>query len=337
MIQNANFINHIAMVLDASSSMDRIKEATIQVADNQVRNLATHSQEVDQETRLTVYTFSNEVHCAFYDKDALRLPSVSETYCRQFGGMTSLIDATIQAIEDLEKSATLYGDHTFLLYILTDGYENASRRSAHDLRRKLTMLPDSWTLGILVPDIQGVHQAKTLGFASQNIQVWNPSEKGIQEVGRILQTSTVRYMDDRATGVYASVGGRSYGLFTPDVQNLTTRTVSTNLDPIVPRAVINVTEKEAIRDKVQTELGAYTVGSAYYQLTKPETVQAGKQVMVREKKTGKFFGGHEARQLLNIPSYEVRVAPASHPNYDIFVQSTSWNRNLVPNTQVVVT
>lgn len=333
----ANFINHIAMVLDASSSMEQIKSATIQVADNQIRNLAQRSQEVDQETRVTVYTFSNDTACAFYDKDALRLPSVDVTYRRNFGGMTSLIDATLQAISDLEKSATLYGNHTFLLYVLTDGAENNSRQSAHALRSKLAGLPRSWTVGILVPSIQGMHEAKSLGFAPQNIQIWDPSEKGIQEVGRILQTSTVRYMDDRATGVYDSYGGQSYSLFTPNVTNLTTSTVQTNLVPIQPRAVLDVLTKEKISDRVRSQLGSYTQGSAFYQLTKPETVQAGKQLMVRDKATGNFFGGHEARNLLNLPSYEVKIAPATHPDYDIFVQSTSWNRNLMPNTQVVVT
>jgi hypothetical protein len=78
------------------------------------------------------------------------------------------------------------------------------------------------------------------------------------------------------------------------------------------------------------------MGSAFYELVKPEKVQGKKQVMIRERQSGKVYSGHEARQLLNLPPYEVKVAAVDHPNYDIFVQSTSVNRKLVPGQEVIV-
>ena len=45
---------------------------------------------------------------------------------------------------------------------------------------------------------------------------------------------------------------------------------------------------------------------------------------------------NDARQLLGLPDYEVKVSPTSHPNYDLFIQSTSVNRKLLAGQRVMV-
>lgn len=47
----ANYINHIALVLDASGSMQYLAQDVVKVADNQIAYLAQRSNELDQETR----------------------------------------------------------------------------------------------------------------------------------------------------------------------------------------------------------------------------------------------------------------------------------------------
>src|SRR5688572_3626524 len=144
-----NYINHIALVLDESLSMNSRREKVVQVADNQIKYLATRSEELDQETRVSVYTFNTQVRCLIYDKDVLRLPSLRGLY--KPSGMTALIDATIKSQEDLAATAQLYGDHAFLTYVLTDGAENASRKKSTALKSKLESLPENWTVAVLVP------------------------------------------------------------------------------------------------------------------------------------------------------------------------------------------
>jgi Mg-chelatase subunit ChlD len=73
-----NYINHVVLVLDESASMTNHKRDLVRVADGQIEYLARRSQELDQETRVSVYVFSNEVKCLIYDKDVLRLAF----YCR---------------------------------------------------------------------------------------------------------------------------------------------------------------------------------------------------------------------------------------------------------------
>ena len=54
-----NIINHIVLVLDASTSMTHLSDELIKVADNQISYLAQRSKELDQETRITVYSFAS--------------------------------------------------------------------------------------------------------------------------------------------------------------------------------------------------------------------------------------------------------------------------------------
>jgi hypothetical protein len=36
---------------------------------------------------------------------------------------------SLKSLDDLEQTATLYGDHAFLAFVLTDGQENSSRNA----------------------------------------------------------------------------------------------------------------------------------------------------------------------------------------------------------------
>lgn len=328
-----NYINHIGLVLDASSSMHHLRSSTVKVADLQISDLAQRSKEMDQETRATVYTFNQRVECVYYDKDVLRLPTIADYYTPS--GQTALVDATLQAISDLRQTATLYGDHAFLIYVLTDGQENASKReSAAELKKQLLFLPDNWTIAVFVPDQHGVFEAKKLGFAPGNIMVWDTtSERGMQEVGNVIRMTTQSYMTSRSQGISGTKG-----LFNLDLSHLTDQAVHATLLP-VPTDRYRVGYVPAvmqIADFVQERMGiTYKKGNSFYQLTKPETVQASKQIMVRDKYTHAVYSGTAARGILNLPGYDVKVAPVDHPKYDIFIQSTSVNRKLVPGTDVI--
>jgi hypothetical protein len=80
----------------------------------------------------------------------------------------------------------------------------------------------------------------------------------------------------------------------------------------------------------------YELGKAYYQLTKSEKIQPQKHICVMEKKTKKVYAGSYARDLLGLPATEVKVSPQTNPEFDVFVQSTSINRKLVPGTRLLV-
>lgn len=331
-----NYINHIALVLDASGSMSQHSKSVITVADKLVAHLAQRSKEMDQETRVTVYTFDDVVKCAVFDKDVLRLPSIRDLY--RIGGTTALIDATMLSQTDLAKTAQMYGDHSFLTYVLTDGQENASRKhTATDLKFFLDKLPNNWTVGAFVPDFNGSSEAKRFGFPAGNIAIWDTSSKqAIEEIGRIIQASTDTYMDNRVSGI---TGTRT--LFSTGADAVNKATVAqAKLTPMKQGSyyLVPVPKDAPIKEFVEAAKGAgsFQVGKTFYQLMKSEEIQGNKALAVVEKATASVYTGDGVRKLIGLSSTTQRVRPSFNPDFDIYVQSTSVNRKLIAGTKVMI-
>mgnify|MGYP001593859510 CR=1 FL=1 len=331
MIQS--YINHIVFVIDKSGSMQSLSQQVVKVFDNQISHLARRSKELDQETRVSVYLFSDHVECLIYDKDCLRLPSLASHY--QVGGQTALVDGTMQAIQELEKTATLHGDHAFLVYALTDGQENYSRTRSTELAAKIKGLPENWTVAVFVPDQNGVHEAKKFGFPAENISVWNTSSAtAVEDAGKVMQQSTEHFMTARAKGVRGTKN-----LFSLDTSKISATAVKSNLSELSPSdyMLLPISRKVAIKDFVESwTKETYRPGCAFYPLTKPEKIQASKQLAIQHKLTGKVYSGPNARTLLGLPNHEVKVEPANINDYHTYVQSLSTNRWLVPGTNLLV-
>ena len=338
--QSQNYINHIVFVLDMSYSMVPHASNLVKVADSQISHLARRSKELDQETRITVYIFDDINECVIYDKDVLRLPSIAKFY--QPRGGTALRDATGQALIELAETPERYGDHAFLVYVLTDGEENRSTKvTAAQLKSAIDALPDHWTVAALVPDQRGKHEAKGCGFPADNIAIWNPDDKGgVAEVGEKIKQATENFMTNRAKGVRGSKQ-----LFSMATDSLNAQTVAAagltplpvdsymilHIDPKLP-------EKTPVKAYVEDELGLkFQIGIVYYELTGTERIQPTKKVLVQNKKSGHVYGGQQARDLLGLPDMEVRVKPDGvNKDYRVLIQSTSSNRHMDPNTTVLI-
>lgn len=339
----ANYINHIDLVLDASSSMTKHAASLITVADNQISYLAKRSKELNQETRITVYVFADNVECVIYDMDVLRLPSIATVYDPY--GNTALLAATKLALDDSALITQKYGDHAFLTFVLTDGEENASHRirlaelrtTSDDLKARLTNLPDNYTIACLVPNQQAKFEAKRIGFPNENIAVWDTSSaQGIEEVGKKIREATDSYMTMRSTG-----GRKSDTLFSTGASALNKTTVkAAKLTPVTKDSfdLLDVTEDAPIREWVQNKGLNFVTGTCYYQLTKRETIQNYKEIAVREKSSGKIYVGTRStfNDMLGLKDTDERVSPNFNPLFDVFVQSTSVNRKLVTGTKLLI-
>ena len=327
-----NYINHIVFVVDKSGSMRHLESEVVKVFDSQIKHLAQRSQELDQETRVSVYLFNDKVECLIYDKDVMRLPSLKNYY--NTNGGTALIDGVLKAIEDLEKVPQLYGDHSVMILSISDGEENSSINHSSTLTSKINSLLDNWTMGALVPDQQGVYESIKFGFPKNNISVWNTNVDGINEISKTITQVTDTYMVNRSRGIR---GTKS--LFNVDTSLLNTKVVNNVLDQLKPNEyeLLSVHRDSVIKDFVESWTGKPLIkGSAYYQLVKSEEVQAYKQICIQDKKNGKVYGGTNARRILALPNYEVKVNPVNFGNYDIFIQSTSYNRKLASGTKLIV-
>lgn len=326
-----NITNHIGLLLDASSSMTRVARDVIKVADSQIGYLAERSRELDQETRVTIASFASQgsYRMLIWDKDVLRMPSIATLYSPY--GNTALIDSTLDILDHLSLVTEQFGDHSFLVYVLTDGQENNSRRRGPELTARIEGLKDNWTLAAFVPDQVGKHEAKRFGFPADNVAVWDAtSARGVEEAGRVMREATDHYMTQRAQGVR---GTRR--LFTNAVSSADVRK---SLVPMTPGSWFvtdPMTSRVRIDEYCRDQFGQYDVGSCYYQFAKRELIQGNKNVAVLTS-DGKVYSGRHARDFLGIPDADVRINPSAHTDCTIFVQSTSHNRILPAGTRLLV-
>jgi hypothetical protein len=326
-----NIINHVCMVLDRSLSMTPHAQNLIKAADAQIAHLAQRSKELDQETRITIYTFDDHVECLVWDKDVLRQPSIASLY--RVGGNTAFIDASLLALRDLAMTPEKYGDHSFLIYVLSDGQENRSKESPFTLKQHIDKLPDHWTVAALVPNASAKFEAKKFGFPAGNIEIWDVSSRtGATEVGDRIRVATDNYMTARAAGVRSTTN-----LFTMTSTTLNASTiVQAGLTPL-PRdkyMLVPVPNVTVIKDFAESCGQHYRTGNGYYELSKRERIQPNKKIAIVERGGGNnvYIGG-DARQLLGLPDHETLVGPEYNADYKVHVQSTSNNRKLMPGTK----
>lgn len=341
------YINHVVIVMDESSSMGFVAPKVIEAVDAEIRNMAEQSRKLDQETRVTIYAFSShgQLRCIVYDRDVLRTPSMARHY--RPSGMTALRDAVGLAIGELEQTATLYGDHAFLIYLFTDGQENNSRSFTVDaLARRLRELPENWTVAGFVPDEDGRAALEACGFPPGNVAVWDATtEAGVEAGVSVMATATTSYMTSRAEGKRGSktlfAGGagqvntaerRAHGLRELHKVKYDLHTVGAEHADKVDKDGTPCVEIRPFVEKVGV---VYVQGLAFYELVKPEKIQPQKRLLVRNRRSGRVYAG-DVRAMLGLPNHEVRVKPEHNAEYQIFVQSTSVNRNLYPGTKLVL-
>ena len=94
---------------------------------------------------------------------------------------------------------------------------------------------------------------------------------------------------------------------------------------------------ETIRDYVENQGVKFRPGRGFYEFTKSVKVQANKEVILQDRKTGDLFTGLKARQMLGLPEgVEARIKPdvmrGISAQYRAFIQSNSWNRRLLGGT-----
>lgn len=353
----AHLVNHIFLLVDASYSMLGLKSTTVKVFDNFVAHLAERSKENGQETRISIYFFSDygKLQCVVWDMDVLRVPSIVDLY--HPGGNTALLQAFQVSMADMRKIPQQYGDHSVVFFGFTDGQENDSARPreyhvqerlVRELSQAILTAPENETYGLFVPDAEGVAEAKRFGFPAANTTIWDPtSVKGVEQAGLRLREVADAYMVGRASGVrgYSARSGGS-GLFA--MADFSARDVQAALTPLTPGSYyyLDVTDADCdpgrdgadITRFFETKTGStYPRTRCYYQLTEVVKVQNHKDIAYEVG--GVLYSGTlaQTRGFLGLPGdHEVKLRPDQKAGVTIFIQSTSGNRKLFPGTRLLV-
>lgn len=98
---------------------------------------------------------------------------------------------------------------------------------------------------------------------------------------------------------------------------------------------IAVSKRASIKAFVEEKKLKFKKGRGFYQLNKPELIQDYKEVIVRRQSDGKIVTGDQVREVLGIPksSKKFKLDLSEISDFDVFVQSTSVNRILLPGSE----
>lgn len=349
--------DHYALAVDASSSMQHLKQAVIEVFNSQIAWLARRSKELGRDCRVSLYFFNDYVTRPVFELPADQVPDLRHSYFTS--GWTALLDAVIRSQEDLAALPAGFGnDDSFVTFVITDGYENRSRPGAAEkLRKILAAQGNNWTVAALVPDAAGRRAAVNFGFHEGNVTIWETgTAEGLAVAAAKIQGATETHLTAR-TNDPKYKGTRTMFANQVDAQKIADAGLKL-IDPTTFMIIAVTWDRDTtkwrmagrktkarpegvpsveIQHFVEKMNLPYVLGNVYYRLEKAEKVDVTKDVIILDRVSGVAHGGREARTLIGLSDTSTRIKPQPVTGkYDIYVKSTSFNRLLPEHSKIVI-
>jgi hypothetical protein len=225
---------------------------------------------------------------------------------------------------------------SFLIMAITDGDENSSYTwTEPKLREEIKRLTstDKWTFVFRVPPGRKMRTVRDLGVYEDNVLEWEQTTQGFERAAAAVDSGIRSYYTARSTGATST---KKFFVNTASVRSTELKQTLVDISSSVFfRSVPREMEIKDFFEKVLHQ--TFKKGLGYYQLSKTEKVQPQKEIAILDKKNGHVYSGQNARNLLGIPHGEhIKLVPGAFGDYDVFIQSTSSNRKLVPGTNVLI-
>lgn len=338
--------NYFGISRDHSASMTSLARSAARDYNSNILSIQTESEAEKQDTIVSVvkcgsysggYNNGNGVIREIVNSAVSKLQPLNESNYDTNYGSTPLFDSVGDLIQQFEAVPDANDPNvSFVVMAITDGGENSSVRwNARSIAAKIQQLQatDRWTFVFRVPHGYK-RQLTSLGIPDGNILEWEQTTRGVEVATAATNVAIRSFMQSRSAGATSSTG-----FYQTDLSNVSKQTIKAKLIDISNEVkFFDVSQTDAIKPFVEKKTGqTYVAGTAFYQLMKKEDeVQDYKQIALRDKKAGKVYSGVEARNILGLPhNGTVKIAPGNHAGYDIFIESTSVNRKLIPGTQVL--
>lgn len=193
------------LIVDKSGSMSDSIPQTIEGFNGQLSRITRLTEEFpEQQITIGLTLFDHEVTCLFSGKDPAQCPPLDR---RNYipDGSTALLDAigiTLAQLEAAKMEAERHLPTTVVLVIITDGYENASRRHTFmDIRNRIESLQATgqWTFTYLGATLDAVEVAERLAIRSRNSRSFD-KENLNREVFQQSSDSMYQYMLKKRRG-----------------------------------------------------------------------------------------------------------------------------------------
>ena len=332
-IPKNNPVTNVALLIDASGSMAGREAGVIKQLNAVVDGLKEGAIKNDQTVRVSIYTFNTQTEQILKYVDIAKVPKFSVKDYHADGG-TSMNAAIQTAIDGFP--AVKSGSDANIVTVITDGEEITGIPSFNTINTELRQLisTDQWTFSFLVPTGLKRSLLRNLpAIADGNVTEWELSTKGMEVATTALSSGYAGYLNLRSVG-----GTSSKGFFTANVDAKAAKAAKKKLDDVrgdFKAMTVRTQDPKILQSFVEDRGLTFQKGKSFYQLTKAETVQHHKNILLREISSGAIYGGADARDILGLPDTDVKVKPADFSEWDIFVQSTSNNRKLMVGTDLL--
>ena len=192
-------VNHVAFILDCSGSMWNIREKSLWSFNEQLQSLKKESH--DQDTYVTLTMFNDDVDIKYLDK---KIDCVEELKEYNTNGMTALYDAIGMTIEKLNPIVKVKENHSALIFIITDGYNNPPNdNSRKEIKDKIETLEKkgNWTFVFLGANID-VQEVSVKGMAINlnNSVSFDSCNAGVEAASETLTSGIATYYSSRRSG-----------------------------------------------------------------------------------------------------------------------------------------
>lgn len=331
-------LTDVIFVLDRSGSMSGLHSKAIENLQGQIDALLKAADD-SNEYRVSVINFDTRVETTLTSTDVRSVGRAGSLYLYP-AGSTAMNDAILEAVKLTEQLDTSGKQHAFLISIVTDGGENASRASIPAVANQVRVknATDRYTFVYAGPAGSRGY-ATSIGIPAGNATEWEQTSEGIRYLGVQTNSSLNSYTTSRSVGATYSTSFYAQPT-TMDAAKFATQ-LDNKLDDVsgqVKVERVTTSDPVVISKFCEKKFGSFPKGHIYYQLTESEKVQDYKKLIIQDTATGQFYGGETAaKKLLGVPSFQgtVRIKPGSLGEFKVFVQSTSVNRKLTPGTAVV--
>jgi hypothetical protein len=195
-------------VVDQSGSMAGMENQTIEGFNTQLKTIKKLKEEFPQNDYIVSVTyFENEVFDVIRFGKVEDIPLLNrENY--NPGSSTSLLDAIGQTIYSIEKK---FGNEinedkaTVVLVILTDGYENSSRRYTYEqIAKDIDRLNETnkWIFTFLGAGINAQSVTNRINIRSKNVASFERAE--YSAVLEKISRSVRRYEENKSAGLFSA-------------------------------------------------------------------------------------------------------------------------------------
>jgi uncharacterized protein YegL len=187
---------HVAIVLDRSGSMEDCRDATISGFNELVEGIRADDRKGGLRTRITLVTFNHEVEAVHFKAPLASLQRISrQTYIP--GGNTAMLDAVGLTLDRLTGEVKDQASKSFLVCIVSDGYENASRRYTYpDIAARIRTLTEAgnWTFTYLGSNQDLSQVSAQLHIPRGNVAAYAATPAGTDAAWAVQREATVRRM-----------------------------------------------------------------------------------------------------------------------------------------------